>query len=111
MNLKAHPTEIAISLLNRSICAVQVAAVLVDNWGVYSWGWNHSGQSGYGEHAEAHCMRMSNKSRWEGSVLYIAARRKRNRRAVTARPCSECQKIIPKGVRVVYRDGNGVWCG
>lgn len=111
MNLKAHPTEIATSLLRRSICAVQVAAVLVDSWGVYSWGWNSSGFTGMGEHAEAHCMSRSNRSRWEGSKLFIAARRKRNGRVVTARPCEECQKIIPKGVRVIYRDGNGVWVG
>lgn|SRR6266853_2357516 len=111
MNLKAHPTEIAESLLRRSICAVQVAAVLVDSWGIYSWGWNSSGFSGMGQHAEAHCMQRANKRRVEGSVLYIAARRKRNGRTVTSRPCDDCRKLIDPTIRVIYRDGNGVWCG
>ena len=110
MNLKGHPTEIASTLLERSICAVQVAAVLVDNWGIHAWGWNSAGPTGLGEHAEAHCLRRANRKRVKDSILYVAARRKRNNRWVTAKPCPDCQKLIEKyGCAVVWRDDMGMW--
>lgn len=108
MNLKAHPTEIAISLLGRSTCSVQVAAVLVDKFGVFSWGWNSAGADGYGEHAEAHAIRRANRKRLKGSTIYVASQRRRNKRTVTGRPCEGCQPLL-KGVSVVYRDADGNW--
>jgi deoxycytidylate deaminase len=109
MNLKAHPTDIAATLLTRSVCAVQVAAVLVDAWGVHGWGWNHSGATGFGKHAEAHCMSRANRDRVERSTLYVAAVRKRNGKPVNARPCTQCQRLIKGVKRVVFRDAEGVW--
>ena len=52
------PRELAIDLLPRSTCAVQVAAVLADANGIFGWGWNSAG-SGFGEHAEAAAFRLS----------------------------------------------------
>ena len=43
MRTNSDPKEIAATILNRSVCAVQVGACLVDNWGVFSCGCNHSG--------------------------------------------------------------------
>lgn len=103
-----HPTELAIALMSRSQCAVQVGAVLVDVWGIHSWGWNSAG-NGFGEHAEAHCLRRANSRRLEGSTMYVAARRKRNGRPVTARPCEVCHRLTRRVDRVVWRNRNGVW--
>lgn len=110
MNLKAHPTEIAATLLERSVCSVQVGSCIQDSWGVFSWGWNSSGPDGLGEHAEQHCIRRANRSRFGGATMYIAAKRRRNGRMVTAKPCPECLQAIQKrGLFVVYRDGFGEW--
>ena len=110
MNKRMHPAELALALLNRSQCSVQVAAVLVDSWGIFAWGINHAG-NGFGEHAEAHCLRRANRSRLEGATMFVAARRKRNGRAVTARPCDACQRLVRACHRVIWRDSRGVWCG
>jgi deoxycytidylate deaminase len=111
MNTKISPAELATTLLRRSSCAVQVAAVLQDRFGVFAWGWNSSGPTGYGQHAEAHAISRANPHRLMGATLWVAARRRRNGRTVTARPCEECQRIIHEVGRIIYRDGNGIWCG
>lgn len=105
------PRELAVALLNRSSCAVQVAAVLADKWGIFAWGHNHAGRNGYGEHAEVHCINRSNPHRLHGATMYVAARRRRNNRIVTARPCEACQRAIWGVGRVTWRDRNGVWIG
>lgn len=110
MNTQSSPRDISATLLRRSVCVVQVAAVLSDKWGVHSWGWNSSGPTGYGLHAEAHCLQRANRKRVAGSTLYVAARRRRNGRIVTARPCPGCQTLIKDVQRIIYRDENGVWC-
>jgi len=109
MKLKdRHPSQVALAMMSRSICAVQVGACLVDSWGIYAWGWNSSG-SGFGMHAEEHCLKRSNRDRWADSILYVAAQRRKSGNVVTARPCVECQKLIRKIGAVIYRDGNGEW--
>ena len=99
------PRKLAIALLSRSICQVQVAAVLADSHGIFSWGWNSVG-SGLGEHAEAAAFRRASKRRLEWATLCVAAKRKG--RIVLSRPCSECEHLIRKwGIRTVwYRSGN-----
>lgn len=113
MNLKDKtPIEICLALLSRSRCAVQVSAVISDNHGIFAWGWNNSGSSGYGIHAEIHAVTRANRSRIPNAILWVSARRKKNGRTVTARPCSECQPHLQgsKGFKhIMYRDGNGVW--
>ena len=109
MNLKSQdPTDVVIGLLERSSCAVQVAALVVDRNGIYAWGWNSSGD-GYGQCAEAHCLSRANPKRLSESTMYVAARRQRNARTVTSRPCDRCQRIIKKVGRVIYRDSIGIW--
>lgn len=109
MKLKrVHPKDLAVDLLNRSTCAVQVAAVLVDKTGIYGWGWNSVG-TGFGIHAEAHCLLRSNRRRWRESIMYVAAKRKKSGGTVTSKPCEECAKLVRKVGRVVYRDKDEVW--
>ena len=103
------PRELVIALLKRSICAVQVAAVLTDRWGTYSWATNHIGFDGLGQHAEAECLRRANRRRLEGSTLYVAAVRRRNGKVLSGRPCEACSRIIRRVGTVVYRDSGGVW--
>ena len=98
-------------LLNRSICSVKVAAILRCEDKVVAVGWNHIGFDGLGMHAEADCLRRVNLRRLQASTLYVAAERKRNGRAVKARPCPDCERLI-RGLavgRVLWRDSDGEW--
>lgn len=110
MNTKADPKELAVSLIKRSVCAVQVAAVIEDRYGVFSWGWNHMGNTGLGTHAEEHAMSRANVDRLKYSTIYVAASRRRNSKTVTAKPCEGCQPWLDiYQMRIVYRDGDGKW--
>ena len=109
MNTNCTPQELAVDLLNRSVCSVAVAAVLADRRGIFSWGWNSSGPTGYGEHAECHCFRRANKARISEATMYVAAVRARNWKPITARPCPRCQSVIRKCNKVLWRDANGLW--
>jgi deoxycytidylate deaminase len=105
------PRSLCEDLLKRSSCSVRVAAVLVDGRGAYvSWGWNSVG-SGFGKHAEVHCLERANKSRAEFAVLYVASERARNSKTINSKPCPSCQKFIKSfGVRSVWwRDVGDVW--
>jgi hypothetical protein len=104
------PRQLALDLLPRSICSVQVAAVLANpNGSIHAWGWNHMGFDGLGEHAESMVIRRANPKLARHQTLYVAAQRHRNLKVVTARPCEECQKLIHKVYRVYYRGSDGVW--
>lgn len=108
MMTNKDPRELADALTRRSICAVQVSAVLADTHGVFGWGWNSAGVTGLGEHAEAAAVRRANRKRLAGATIYVAARRRRNGKMVVAAPCLGCQTKL-RGVRVVYRDSGGIW--
>lgn len=106
------PKQLALDILKRSVCRVQVGAVCEDASGrIISWGWNSVG-SGEGEHAECAAIRRANKNRlWYGTI-YIAAWRKGGGKAklVTSKPCDKCQQVLDNwNMDVVYRDGNGKW--
>ena len=103
------PRELAVLILKRSICAVQVGACLADKWGIYVWGHNHIGFDGLGQHAEAECLRKANWRRLEGSTLYVAAVRRRNAKPINARPCSACQRLVARVGQVVWRGSDGSW--
>jgi deoxycytidylate deaminase len=104
-----NPTELAESILKRSVCAVQVGAVIEDEYGIQSWGWNSPG-SGFGMHAEEHAIRRGNRQRMHGSVIYVAAVRKKSGRVVFAKPCVSCQRLIDNlSMTVRYRDKDGEW--
>lgn len=108
MNLSNKiPTDLAIDLLERSICAVQVSAVIVDSYGIFAWGWNHAG-NGYGCHAEAHAISRANPSRLSNASIYVAAKRYRNSKIVLARPCDDCMTHL-KGLAIWWRDKTGAW--
>lgn len=112
MNKYLDPKDLIISkLLKRSECAVQVASAIEDEYGIFSWGWNSMGSSGLGIHAEDHAIERANPRRLFGSTIYVAARRKRNNKIVTAKPCLDCDNLIKlfNIGRVVYRDGEGRW--
>ena len=110
MRKPSDPRELAVDLLSRSSCTVQVAAVLTDATGnIMSWGWNHSGPNGLGQHAEHHAMLRVNRNRlWHGSV-YVAGRRRRGP-LVNAKPCKHCQTMINNyDIGVFYRNKHGDW--
>lgn len=104
---KADPREVALALLNRSTCAVQVACVLVDRWGIHAWGWNSVGSTGFGEHAEAAAVRRASRKRLEGSTAIVVARRRKSRGTITARPCEACRGVLVGVKKVIYRDQEG----
>ena len=111
MKKPADPRELAIAILERSPCRIKVGAVLADDWGIHSWGWNSAGPDGYGQHAEEHCLSRANRRRLPMSTLYVAACRTRNsgtKGVVTAKPCPDCARFL-RGIPVVYRDGSGTW--
>lgn len=103
------PRELALDLLPRSICSVQVAAVVADKNGIFAWGWNSAG-SGFGEHAEAAAIRRANRKRLRGATIYVASQRMRNNKTVCSAPCVDCHEIIVNsGLKVIYRDSDGEW--
>lgn len=109
--IKGDPKALAVDILERSICRVQVGAVLVDGGGrIMAWGWNSVGK-GFGICAERHAISRSNRDRLDGSTtIYVAAKRRRNGKVVSARPCVKCRRTIDNNaLSVVYRDANGRW--
>jgi len=118
--IKSSPQQLALDLLDRSICSVQVAAVVFDNHGIFGWGWNSMGKDGYGEHAECSAIRRCNRNRLGGSSIVVVGRRKRNTRhgrlfkvphVVVTFPCTDCLRRLQKvGIQtVILQDKIGVW--
>lgn len=105
------PRELAVDLLPRSTCSIKCAAVIADKWGILSWGSNHVGFDGFGQHAEAEAIRRSNRKRLKGATIYVAAERTRNGKSVPARPCMDCFRLICKNEikRVWFRDNDNKW--
>lgn len=110
MKKPSTPQELAVDIMGRSKCAVQVGAVVADRHGIFSWGWNYDGPNGMGLHAEEHAINRANHRRCEGASIYVAGQRKRNWRKVEAKPCDNCmQRIVASGIKRVYwrgKDGN-----
>jgi hypothetical protein len=104
------PRQLAIDLLSRSICSVQVAAVVADWWGIFGWGWNSVG-SGFGEHAEAAVIRRTSRRRLRGATIYVASQRHRNGKPVMSAPCPDCLTRIRKAHLgdIYYRDSDNTW--
>ncbi len=101
--------DFALKLLKRSDCKVQVAAVLADEKGIHAWGWNSSGEDGFGEHAETHCLKRANPKRVAKSVLWVVAQRKKSGNPVSARPCMACWPAVKQVCYVIYRKKDGYW--
>lgn len=102
------PRALVIDLLPRSICSVQVAAVICDSSRrILSWGWNSVG-SGLGIHAEAHAIQRANKDRLWFGTIYVASLRRG--KPILSKPCDKCQELIANWeMDVVYRDSSGHW--
>ena len=111
MNTKQDPKELAIALMSRSRCSVQVACVIADAHGVFAWGWNSAGPNGMGLCAERHAISRANRYRLADATYYVAAKRRRNNAIVTALPCEKCCKKIEHFgyYKIEYRDKNGLW--
>lgn len=103
---KSHPRQLAIDLSARSVCRVQVAAVVSDAHGILSWGWNNPGEDGLGQHAEAHAIQRANRKRLRGATITVAGFRRRNKKAVQNLPCEACAAMIQRAgiARVEYLD-------
>lgn len=94
MNAKRDPREIAVELLKRSICKIQVAAVLTDKNGCnFGWGWNYPTPDGFSMHAEFHAIFSANPKRLKGSSITVAGKRRRSGNWVYSRPCEK--KCLP----------------
>jgi deoxycytidylate deaminase len=109
MKKPIFPSRLAEDILHRSSCHVQVGAVIADHHGIFSWGWNHSGPTGFGIHAEIHALVRANHSRLRGATLYVAGQRRRNGKFVPALPCPECARATAKVGKIVWRDTDGKW--
>jgi tRNA(Arg) A34 adenosine deaminase TadA len=114
MRKNLTPRELALDLLDRSSCKVQVSAVLSDNYGIFSWGWNSPPTNPNkikGVHAEAHAIRRANSKRLKNATLTIAARRRKSRTIILSRPCENCMSIIKNNriKRAEYTTKDSTW--
>lgn len=99
MNTSVSSRELAIDLLERSVAKVQVAAVLSDNYGIFSWGWNGGPRNHTqikGVHAEQMAISRANPKRLKGATLTVAARRNKSQSQILARPCEKCTPLVKK---------------
>ena len=101
MNTRQNPREIAIKLLKRSICKIQMAAVLTDKNGCnFGWGWNYPTPDGFSMHAEFHAIFKANPKRLKGSRIIIVGRRQRSGNFVYSRPCKNKCLLLIKSVGI-----------
>lgn len=103
------PKDAALYYMKRSICTVQVGAVLWDKRGFVSAGWNHSGPSGMGEHAEENCLKRASHKRANGAVMWIAGRYKKSKNPVNSSPCAFCWLLLKPCAYVCYRAKDSTW--
>jgi pyrimidine deaminase RibD-like protein len=91
MQTNKLPSALAMDLLERSSCNVQVAAILSDKRGIFAWGWNHCVING-GKHAEFSAIEGANKKRLKGATLTVIAKRKKNKSIICAKPCTHIKE-------------------
>lgn len=113
MNTKCSPRELAKELCKRrSTCQVQVAAVISDKHGIFSWGWNNSG-NGSGMCAEKYAISRANRERLKSSTLTVAGIRKKSGNWVEAKPCVKrhCWSLVVKYgfKKVEFTTKTGEW--
>lgn len=106
MHIHHSPRQLAQQLVGRSVCRVQMAAVIHDRTGIFAWGWNHMGLDGLGEHAEACAIRRANRKRLPGATITVAGQHARNSKWSISLPCMDCMSLIQSvGIsRIVYHD-------
>ena len=103
------PKDAALYYMKRSTCAVQVGAVLWDKRGFVAAGWNHMGDSGFGEHAETACLKRTPHKKAVGAVMWVVARRKKSKNPVNSSPCAFCWSLLKNCKYVCYRAKDGTW--
>ncbi len=92
-----------------------MAAVISDNYGIFSWGWNHPGPKSEGIHAEQHALIRANRKRLKGARLTVAGLRKKSGNKVLSRPCDDedwsCLALARKaGIHAIeYHTKDGGW--
>ncbi len=92
MKKNLDPEELARAISTRSICTVKVGAVIYDDYGIFSWGWNHSGSDGFGLCAERHAIKRANRKRLVNATIVIVSMRRG--KTITSLPCMKCAKVI-----------------
>ncbi len=110
MNTRKEARNLAEDISGRSICKVQVGAVLNDGYGIFKWAWNHPGPNCKGAHAEAEALKKVNRRRLRGAKITIAAFRKG--KMILARPCEDlCLPLLKKyGLKIMeYTTKENVW--
>lgn len=107
MNTNVSPRQLALDLCSRSPCRTKMAAVIYDKWGIFSWGWNHPGEDGLGEHAEVHAIKRANPKRLKGAGIVVAGLKPSGKGLVVSLPCVACRAYIRAvGIdRVAWFDG------
>jgi deoxycytidylate deaminase len=91
------PVELAEIISRRSSCNVRVGAVATDSYGVFAWGWNSSGPTGYGECAELHMLKRANVRRLADSTVVVYSVRRGKQ--ICSIPCEKCMPRL-KAARV-----------
>lgn len=106
MNIRKPPQELALDLTVRSVMKYQMAAVIFDNYGIFSWGWNHV--DGIGSvHAEIHAIKRANRKRIrKGATIVIAGYNNDSGKRVLSLPCSDCKnRIKASGIaEIIYQN-------
>lgn len=109
MHKPSNAKLLAIDILSRSACLVQVGAAIEQKGRLVGWGWN-SQWAGFGIHAECHAIRRTNKRRLRGATIYVASQWRHNGKLTPAKPCPSCERLIRKwDMRVYWRDREGNW--
>lgn len=114
---KGDPRELALIVALRAndfkTNPYQMGAVLVDNHGIYGWGWCHRGNEAYRRsvHAEIHALRRSNPARWWRSSIFVAGLRRNSKRLLLSRPCDDCRTALLKAElrSMWYHTPDGEW--
>lgn len=98
--------ELATIIAKRSECKIKVGCIIYDRYGIFAWGWNHSGD-GYGMCAERHAISRANRARLKNAELLVLSFRRGKR--ITSRPCIACAMAIraAKIVKTIYQNDRG----
>lgn len=106
MNTIGTARKLAFDLLSNSPCNVQMAAVISDQNGVISWGWNRR-ERGKGMHAEHHAIICGKLVRMRGATLTVVGRRRKSRSLVYSRPCDHNSRHGTSCLQLAQRVGIG----
>lgn len=105
MQTKTDPWKLTLQLIKRSVCRVQMGAVVTDRRGrIVSWGWNHPGADGMGMCAERHALGRANPKRLRGAEIHVRGFNRVNESG--SKPCPRCREALARvGIDVIhYRD-------